>query len=55
MMFSRTVSSLQNKARDLKYKNRLEKMEKKTLTMLFVTGGGVMLVLFLSMTLLMNV
>ena len=55
MMFSRTVSSLQNKARDLKYKNRLEKMEKRTLTMLFVTGGGVMLVLFLSMTLLMNV
>lgn len=55
MMFSRTVSSLQNKARDQKYKNRLEKMEKRTLTMLFVTGGGVMLVLFLSMTLLMNV
>ena len=55
MMFSRTVSSLQNKAREQKYKDRLEKMEKKTLTMLFVTGGGVMLVLFLSMTLLMNV
>ena len=55
MMFSRTVSSLQNKAREQKYKDRLEKMEKRTLTMLFVTGGGVMLVLFLSMTLLMNV
>ena len=55
MMFSRTVSSLQNKAREQKYKDRLEKIEKRTLTMLFVTGGGVMLVLFLSMTLLMNV
>ena len=55
MMFSRTVSSLQNKARDLKYKNRLESIEKRTLIMLFSTGGGVLLILFLSMTLLMNV
>ncbi|MBE6139155.1 MAG: hypothetical protein E7174_01425 [Firmicutes bacterium] len=55
MMFSRTVSSLQNKARDLKYKDRLENMEKRTMTMLFVTGGGVILVLFMSMTIMMGI
>ena len=55
MMFSRTVSSLQNKARDIKYKERLEAMEKRTMVMLFTTGGGVLLVLFLSMTIMMSV
>lgn len=55
MMFSRTVSTLQNKARELKYQARLESMEKRTMTMLFVTGGGVMLILFLSMTIMMGV
>ena len=55
MMFSRTVSSLQNKARELKYKDRLENMEKRTMIMLFVTGGGVMLVLFMSMTIMMGI
>mgnify|MGYP006988924535 CR=1 FL=1 len=54
MMFSRTVSSLQNKARDIKYKERLESIEKRTMVMLFTTGGGVLLVLFLSMTLMMG-
>ena len=55
MMFSRTVSSLQNKAREQKYKTRLEAIEKRTLIMLFATGGGVILVLFLSMTLMMGI
>ena len=55
MMFSRTVSSLQNKARELKYKDRLESMEKRTMMMLFVTGGGVILVLFMSMTIMMGI
>ena len=54
MMFSRTVSSLQNKARDIKYKERLESIEKRTMVMLFVTGGGVLLVLFMSMTVMMG-
>ena len=54
MMFSRTVSTLQNKAREQKYQARLESMEKRTMTMLFVTGGGVMLILFLSMTIMMG-
>ncbi|MCI9110576.1 MAG: hypothetical protein HFH47_02040, partial [Bacilli bacterium] len=34
MMFSRTISSLQNKAREQKYKERLDKMEQKTMIML---------------------
>ena len=55
MMFSRTVSSLQNKAREMKYKERLESIEKRTMVMLFVTGGGVLLVLFLSMTVMMGI
>ncbi|MBQ2946891.1 MAG: hypothetical protein IJE04_03475 [Bacilli bacterium] len=55
MMFSRTVSSLQNKARELKYKDRLESMEKRTMIMLFATGGGIMLVLFMSMTIMMGI
>ena len=55
MMFSKTVSSLQNKAREIKYKDRLEAMEKRTMVMLFATGGGVMLILFLSMTIMMGI
>ena len=55
MMFSRTVSSLQNKARDMKYKDRLESIEKRTMVMLFVTGGGVLLVLFMSMSLMLGI
>ena len=54
VMFSRTVSSLQNKAREQKYKTRLETMENKTMKMLFVTGGGILLVLLFSMLQTMN-
>ena len=46
--FSRTVSNLQAKSRDQKYKERLEKMEKKTMSMLTSTGAGVMVILLLS-------
>lgn len=49
LMFSRTISSLQNKAREQKYKERLEAMEKRTLVMLICTGGGVMLVMMIAM------
>lgn len=55
MMFSKTVSTLQNKAREQKYKERLEHIENQTMIMLFSTGGGVLALLFLSMTVLMNV
>ena len=54
VMFSRTVSTLQNKAREQKYKHRLETMENKTMQMLFVTGGGILLLLLLSMMNMMN-
>lgn len=49
LMFSRTISALQAKAREQKYSNRLANMEKRTLLMLVVTGGGTMAVLLLSM------
>lgn len=54
MMFSRTVSNLQNKSREQKYAERLGQMEQKTMVMLFTTGGGVMLLLLLSMMMMMN-
>ena len=49
MMFSRTVSSLQNKARETKYKERLNHMESQTMIMLVVTGAGVMVIILISM------
>lgn len=49
MMFSKSVSSLQNKARETKYKERLDKMEGMTMTMLCCTGAGVMVVILISM------
>ena len=54
MMFSRTVSSLQNKARETKYKERLNYMESQTMIMLVVTGVGVMLVILVSMLMMFN-
>lgn len=55
LMFSRSVSNLQNKAREVKYKNRLSNMEKRTMLMLVVTGGGTMLILLLSTMMLFGV
>lgn len=49
LMFAKNVSTLQNKTRELKYQNRLETMEKKTMVMLMVTGGGVLCVLMYAM------
>ena len=54
MMFSRTISTLQNKSREQKYKERLDKMEGKTMVMLFVTGGGILVILLFSMMAMMN-
>ena len=48
LTFSRTVSALQQKAREARYKSRLETMESKTMRMLVCTGAGVMLLLVLS-------
>ena len=49
MMFSRTVSNLQNKAREIKYKERLDHMENQTMIMLVITGVGVMLLIVVAM------
>lgn len=54
MMFSRTVSNLQNKSREQKYTERLNTMEQKTMIMLFATGGGIMLLMLLTMMQMMN-
>ena len=48
LQFSRSISSLQQKAREQRYKNRLEKIESKTMVMLVCTGVGVMLLLVIS-------
>ena len=49
VMFSKSVSALQNKARETRYKERLDKMENKTMVMLGAVGGGVMIVLLFAM------
>ena len=52
LSFSKSVSSLQEKSRQQKYKNRLDKMESMTMVMLMVTGGsglGLMLVAMIMM------
>lgn len=54
LAFSKTISSLQQKARDIKYKERLEKMESKTMSMLITTGLGVMVLLIFAVLMLMN-
>ncbi len=55
LAFSRTISNLQQKARELKYKERLEKMEKKTMQMLVATGVGVMVLLVFALLMMLNV
>lgn len=54
MMFSRSVSSLQNKAREVKYKARLDKMESLTMIMLICTGCGVMIIILFAMLQMFN-
>ena len=55
LTFSRSISSLQQKARDTRYKNRLEKMENKTMSMLISTGVGLMILLVLAVIQLMDI
>lgn len=54
LAFGRTVSSLQNKSRESKYKDRLDSMEKRTMIMLAATGGGIMGIMLFAMMMLMN-
>ncbi|MBQ6539286.1 MAG: hypothetical protein IJL76_03300 [Bacilli bacterium] len=54
MMFSRSISSLQNKARETKYKERLDHMESQTMIMLIVTGVSVMLLILVTMMMMFS-
>ena len=54
IMFAKNVSTLKNKAREQKYQERLDRMEKKTMSMLMTTGGGILLLLLASMMQMMN-
>lgn len=51
--FSKSVSNLQQKSREQKYKSRLSKMESMTIAMLVCTGGGGMLLLLVSMLMML--
>ena len=53
--FSKSVSSLQVKARDQKYQARLNKMESRTMIMLCVTGFGSLGLLLISIFMLMSI
>ena len=53
--FSKTISSLQLKARETKYKQRLDKMEGKTMSMLVTTGLGVMVLLLFAILMMINI
>ena len=55
LTFSRTISNLQQKARETRYKNRLEKMESKTMQMLVCTGFGMMILLILAVVQMMGI
>ena len=52
--FSKSVSSLQAKAREDKYKARLSKMEKDTMKMLICTGGCTLILLLISIFSMMS-
>lgn len=53
LIFARNVSSLQSKSREVKYKERLRKMENKTMIMLVITGGGAMVLMLISLVITM--
>ena len=52
LTFSRNISNLQQKARENRYKERLETMENKTMVMLVCTGVGIMILLVISILML---
>ena len=53
--FSKSVSSLQAKAREQKYKARLGKMESRTMIMMVVTGGASLVLLLISIFMLIQI
>lgn len=48
LSFSKTVSSLQLKAREQKYKARLNTMESQTMKMLLCTGGSALIIMLIA-------
>lgn len=52
--FSKTISNLQQKARETRYKARLDKMESKTMSMLISTGLCVMVLLVIAVMKMMG-
>ena len=52
--FSKSVSNLQQKARETKYKNRLNQMERKTMIMLVSTGFGSMALLIVAIFMMLS-
>ena len=54
LTFSKSIINLQSKSREQKYKDRLSKMENKTMTMLVCTGGGAMILLLISIFMMMS-
>ena len=48
LSFSKTVSSLQLKAREQKYKARLNTMESQTMKMLVCTGGAALIIMLIA-------
>lgn len=55
VMFSKNVSTLQNKAREQRYADRLDRMERQTMIMLASTGGGIIVLLLISMLTIMGI
>jgi len=55
VLFSKNVSSLQAKAREQRYAQRLETMENKTMIMLTATGSGILLLLLISVFMMMQI
>lgn len=53
LAFSKSVSSLQEKSRQQKYKERLDKMESMTMVMLLCTGGSGLLLMMVSMVMML--
>ena len=54
LAFSKSISSLQQKAREQKYQARLNKMESMTMLMLVCTGGGGMFILLIAMFMMLG-
>ena len=55
LTFSKTISNLQQRARDMRYKARLDKMESKTMSMLVSTGVCSMILLVIAVMNMMGV